>query len=171
MSLSVSFVKCWQIICTSCSLCLKYRTSSYLKKRWQETEITQEAIVVIRHIQMSELRTSWKAGRHPPGRRNHTPHVTPWGWCYLLVLASVELPECADSGRLFIRMCFDPLAWRAGPRLPNVSWKTLDHRIRLSQFLTANMPGGHRTICYSHCLLLQRVRSCCQHELKVGEGF
>ena len=122
------------------------------------------------HIQMSELRTSWKAGRHPPGRRNHTPHVTPWGWCYLLVLASVELPECADSGRLFIRMCFDPLAWRAGPRLPNVSWKTLDHRIRLSQFLTANMPGGHRTICYSRCLL-QRVRSCCQHELKVGEGF
>lgn len=122
------------------------------------------------HIQMSELRTSWKAGRHPPGRRNHTPHVTPWGWCYLLVLASVELPECADSGRLFIRMCFDPLAWRTGPRLPNVSWKNLDHRIRLSQFLTANMPGGHRTICYSRCLL-QRVRSCCQHGLKVGEGF
>ena len=74
---------------------------------------------------MSELCTSWKAGWHPPGRCNHMPHVTPWGWCYLLVLASVELLECADSGRLFIRMRFDPLAWRTGPRLPNLSWKIL----------------------------------------------
>lgn len=47
------------------------------------------------------------------------------GICYLLVLASVGLLECADSGRLFIRTCFYPLAWRTGPRLPNLSWKTL----------------------------------------------
>ena len=53
---------------------------------------------------------------------------------------------------------------------PKFKLKNLDHRIRLSQFLTTNMPGGHRTICYGLCLL-QRVRSCCQQELKVGERF
>lgn len=116
---------------------------------------------------MCGLCVSWKTGWHQPGKRSHTPHVTPWGWCYLLVLASVELLELCWLWKGFLQGVFSLFGLAHKTLNPRFELKKLDHRISLYQFLTANIPGGYTTICHGRCLL-QRVRSCCQQKLKVG---
>ena len=80
-----------------------------------------------------EMASAWKPSCSPP--------VTTWHCYYLLVLAPMKLPECADSGRIFIRTCFHSSPWHSGPWTPDSGWKT---------FTT-------ETVFLGFCLLISQV--------------